>query len=65
MPHVAATPGSADMTKQITTRWITVLMERHADFGGGVVEADLPDTPAHRAMYTGRIVRVWQEVLDA
>ena len=52
------------MTKQITTRWITVLMERHADFGGGVVEADLPDTPAHRAMYTGRIVRVWQQLLD-
>ena len=44
--------------------WITVLMERHQDYGGGFIEADLLDIPAHRAMYPGRILRYWSQLLE-
>ena len=51
-------------TGRMLTRWITVRMDRHADFGGGTIDADLPDTEAHRAAYAGRIVREWSQVVD-
>lgn len=51
--------------KLIKTIWITVLIDRHADFGGGQIEADLPDTPYHRAFYADRIVRRWTQFVEA
>lgn len=48
------------MTKTITTRWITALIARHADFGGGTIEADLPDTPENRASCI-RVLRAWSQ----
>jgi hypothetical protein len=50
-------------TNKMITRWITVTIDRHADFGGGTIEADLPDTDYHRAAYAGRIVREWSQVV--
>jgi hypothetical protein len=52
------------MTRWAVTRWITVQIARHPDFGTGTLEADLPDTPAHRAAYAGRILRYWSQVVD-
>jgi hypothetical protein len=52
-------------TGKMITRWITVKMDRHADFGGGAIAADLPDTESHRAAYAGRILREWSQVVDA
>ena len=51
------------MNKQIKTNWITVLIERHADFGGGFIEADLPDTAYHRHYY--EVIRAWSQWVDA
>lgn len=50
-------------TQPAIARFITVLIDRHPDFGGGFIEADLPDTAYHRAYYGGRIVRAWSEVV--
>jgi hypothetical protein len=52
-----------NMTKTIVTKWITVLIERHPDCGGGCVEADLPDTPYHRAYY--KVLRSWSQRVEA
>lgn len=49
--------------KSVTTKWITVRIERHADFGGGFIEADLPDTPYHRAYYP--VLRAWAQTVPA
>lgn len=51
--------------RKILQRWITVRIARHADFGGGTIEADLPDTPYHRAYYSGCIIREWHQIVDA
>jgi hypothetical protein len=49
--------------KRIITKWITVRIARHADFGAGLIEADLPDTPYHRAYYP--VLRAWTQVVEA
>jgi hypothetical protein len=50
------------MTKQIS--WITVQMDRAPNFGGGTINADLPDTDYYRHYYAGKIVREWSQVAD-
>ncbi len=42
-------------------KFITVQIDRHADFGGGKINADLPDTEYHRAFYGDKIVKQWGE----
>lgn len=48
----------------IVTRWITCLITRHAAFGGGTVEADLPDTPGNRASCI-KVLRAWTQTVPA
>lgn len=52
------------MTKQIKTNWITGLIARHADFGGGFIAADMPDTPANRASVI-KVLLCWSQWVDA
>jgi hypothetical protein len=51
----------SNMTR-IIAKWITVRIARHADFGGGFIEADLPDTPYHRAYYP--VIRAWSQAVE-
>lgn len=51
-------------TNLITTKWITCLITRHADFGGGTIEADLPDTPGNRESCI-KVLRSWTQRLPA
>lgn len=45
----------------VWVKFITVTIRQHADFGGGLIEADLPDTHYHRHYYPVP-VRQWREL---
>ena len=54
---------NAQGQRMIFKRFITVTIDRHSDFGGGKINADLPDTEYHRAFYGDKIVKAWGEWL--
>ena len=55
---------NAQGQQMIMKRFITVEIDRHADFGGGKINADLPDTEYHRYYYGDKIVKQWGEWLS-